>query len=128
MHYSIEMQAERCLIIVSTSGAATFAGFKSFIYELVNPPYSEVDYNVLVDLQQLDMNLLTSTNIERIVGIVEANKNKIIPVKIALVVNSKLSFGLSRMYEMLAVDKGPQTTRVFYSYDEAMAWLSADTP
>ena len=60
---------------------------------------------------------------ERIVDIVAANRNIVLPVKQALVVSTKLSFGLSRMYELLATENDPQTTQVFYSYDEAMDWL-----
>jgi hypothetical protein len=122
------MQADQHLIHVHTSGEATLAGIKSFIYELVGPPYSEVDYNILIDLRKLNMDSLTNVDIERIAGIVAANRDKVLPVKHAVVVSSKLSFGLSRMYELLAIDKGPQTTQVFYSYDEAMAWLCVDTP
>ena len=123
MQYSIEMLAGRRLIIVSTSGEATLAGIKSYIDELVNPPYSEVDYNVLIDLRELNMASLTSTDVRRIVDIVAANRNIVLPVKQALVVSTKLSFGLSRMYELLAIENDPQTTQVFYSYDEAMDWL-----
>ena len=122
------MQADQHLIHVYASGEATLAGIKSFIYELVEPPYSEVDYNVLLDFRELSMDSLTSVDIERIAGIVAANRDKVLPVKNALVVSSKLSFGLSRMYELLAIDKGPQITQVFYSYSEALTWLCVDSP
>jgi hypothetical protein len=43
--------------------------------------------------------------------------------KLAIVVPSDFSFGMSRMYEMLS-DHLPQTIMVFREYSEAERWLS----
>ena len=43
--------------------------------------------------------------------------------KLAIVVHSDFSFGMSRMYEMLS-DRLPQSIMVFRDYAKAEQWLS----
>jgi hypothetical protein len=126
VQYSIEFQADQQLIVVRTWGDAALSGFKSYICDLLGPPCSEVNYNILADFRDLNMSSLTNSDIKSIADIVAANRDNIPPVKHALVVSTTLSFGLSRMYELLATERDPQTIRVFYDYDEARAWVCSD--
>ena len=44
---------------------------------------------------------------------------------LALVAQTALTFGLSRMFEMMTESELPKETRVFSDYDEALAWLKS---
>ena len=46
-------------------------------------------------------------------------------VKVAFVASRALEFGLSRMFEVFAGNAGDTNVAVFYSMDEAEAWLQA---
>ena len=50
--------------------------------------------------------------------------NAYLPVKQAIMVNSRLNFGIARMYETLA-EKDGHEVHVFDDQDKAEAWLLA---
>ena len=52
-----------------------------------------------------------------------AASNKNPHMKVAVVTDSSLAFGLSRMYETF-YGKGPWDTMVFYNLDEAVEWIN----
>lgn len=126
MEYSIDMDRTRGLITVSARGDATAADFQSYIADLLKPPCSEVDFNVLSDLRNVNMGTLSGDDVRDIARLVATRRSEVLTIKHAIVVGGPLSFGLARMYQTLSDDVDPQDLRIFYDIDEARRWLSPE--
>jgi hypothetical protein len=124
MNHSITIAAEGHLIHGSLRGTASLDGLRGYIAELLSPPCVDVDYPVLSDLRELDMQFMTADDVRKVVEHVALNRDAIAPVKHAILVSHPVSFGLARMYELLAQETDPQQIGVFYDAGEARTWLA----
>ena len=86
---------------------------------------NSVTLNVLWDLSGADVSRIEGSDIERIVSMSVPYGQTRVGGKTAVVATEDLTFGLSRVYEMLKdAEQLPFQTGVFRSMDEARAWLS----
>ena len=81
--------------------------------------------NVIWDCRDTEPDtLLTYSAIEDIVRLTKEHANRRESGKTALVVSTDETFGLGRMYEILAdISDLPHSVRVFRSMDEATSWI-----
>jgi hypothetical protein len=82
--------------------------------------------NVLWDFRNAALSRIPSEDIRSLIDLAEPHRK--IPRKggkTAIVVQTAVDFGLSRMYENLA-DRLPHETMVFQSMEEALHWISGD--
>lgn len=124
MTHSITMPEGRGLIHGSLRGTASLEGIFGYITDLLKPPCVDVDYPVLSDLRDLDMRFVSADDVRKLVEHVALNRLSIAPIRHAILVSQPVSFGLARMYELLAQETDPQQIGVFYDADKAHAWLA----
>lgn len=86
--------------------------------QLESAPEAEPDFSLLIDLQRADGRKVTSAGVRAL-----ATRRLVLSraSRRAVVVPSKLGFGMARMYEMLRGDQGGGM-RVFHDYVEARRW------
>jgi len=85
----------------------------------------KVTLHVLWDFSSADVSQITGTDIERIVQLSVLHGEIRMGGKTAVVATEDLTFGLSRVYEMIKeTEHLPFQTSVFRSVDEAYAWVS----
>jgi hypothetical protein len=78
-------------------------------------------------LRKLDFDSIDSNFVKRVIAIRKDIDNKRGNVKIAYVVNSDLSFGITRMYEIFSEIEGlAQSIQIFRNLDDAKKWLLKD--
>jgi hypothetical protein len=115
------------ILIATVEGLTTIEMFKQAINELI----SSIDYpsnvNTLWDLRKLDFHPIDRNFEEEIIALRREVDTKRGNVRVAYVVNSDLSFGMTRMYGTLSQIKGiAQSIQVFRNLDDAKQWLSID--
>jgi hypothetical protein len=125
MEYRISINHDDCYIEVTANGAASIKGFLSFVSELLEPSYLDLNYNLLVELSLLDTSPLGTDDIRNIVAFLEMQKEKLRPRKNALVATSSLAFGFARMYQILSEGVLPMSVQVFARREQALEWLRA---
>ena len=127
MDYTISINHDERYVEVNAQGAASASGFRSFIEELLEPAYYELNYNLLVEFSSLDTSPLGSGDIRNIVAFLEMRKEKLRHKKHAFVATSPVTFGFARMYQILSEGVLPILIRVFSSREQALEWLLDDS-
>ncbi|MDD2337582.1 MAG: STAS/SEC14 domain-containing protein [Geobacteraceae bacterium] len=127
MEYTISINHEERYLEVNARGAASTSGFRSFIEDLLEPAYADLNYNLLVEFSLLDTSSLGSGDIRNIVAFLEMRKEKLRPRKNAFVAASTITFGFARMYQILSEDVLPMSIQVFTSREQALEWLRDDS-
>ncbi|HOP41714.1 MAG TPA: hypothetical protein PLI53_11785 [Geobacteraceae bacterium] len=123
MEYRIDINNEKRYVEVTTQGVASSEGFISFISELLKPSYMALGYNLLVEISELDTRYLVSADVGDIVDFLERHRADLPQKKHAIVAATPLAFGFARMYQIMAEDYTPMTTRVFGFREQAENWL-----
>jgi len=123
MQYSIEPEENKKLLWIRCSGEASVDDFKALGTKLLNPPYSELPYDIIYDLRQVDLARFTDPDIREIARLAILKRERFGPLKQAIVVNRVSSFGIMRMFETLAELSGCKSFCTFQSYDEAESWI-----
>ena len=89
---------------------------------------AEPDYDPalddLVDLRGVSRFEVSTEGLRRIISMYTPVDRLGLPTALAIVAASDLTYGMSRMYEMMRGDDVPEEIRVFHSHDEAMRWLA----
>lgn len=117
------------LIITTWEGDALdtdfIAAVKKYQNEIQsNPDY--IDYNEMVDLSNVSNIKFTTEGIKSIGQIASATDQAGKDKKLALIVNSKLAYGLARMYEAYRSfsKKSKKVIRIFKNKEDALEWLN----
>jgi len=123
MTHSISFAERNSIIVGKLTGLACLDGFRAYVTELLQPPYAGVPCPILSDLTELDARSISAVDIRKLVEFVGSNRDQIGPNRHAILVSQPLSFGLARMYELLAQESDPQPTNVFDNREKALHWL-----
>ena len=123
MTFEINFDLSDDYVYVMTSGYATSEGFDSLLTEIVNSPKWQTGNRLLIDHRKLNLNKLTSADMNAIKDIVKKNSEKLGNGSCAFVMKDDLGFGLARMYELLGGGEIHLELAVFYNIDEAVDWL-----
>jgi len=105
-------------------GALTIDVFETTLKGLLNSNEYPPDVDTLWDLRNYDFSAVDAETQRRWVAIRKEHPERG-NAKMAILVNSDMNFGKSRMYEMWSSGL-PQQMRVFRDYQEAQAWLLDD--
>jgi hypothetical protein len=127
MEYTISINHDERYVEVNARGVASTGGFRSFVEDLLEPAYYDLNYNLLVEFSSLDTSPLESGDIRNIVSFLEMRKEKLRPKKHALVAASTITFGFARMYQILSEGVLPISIQVFSSREQALGWLRDDS-
>lgn len=98
--------------------------FRSTLNMIVNSEEYPPDTNTLWDLRNFDFSTIDAETQRQWVDLRKKHPERG-KAKMAIVVDSDMNFGKSRMYEMWSSEL-PQRMRVFRDYPEALAWLLND--
>jgi len=110
-------------VLVRTYGEASVHGFDDLLTTLVNSPEWVAGNRQLVDHRKLSAEHLTNDDIQKIVSISKKYGEQLAGGPVAFVVSDTVSFGMVRIYELLGGEKTHNMIRIFYSIDDAVAWL-----
>lgn len=127
MEYTISVNHDEHYLEVNARGAASTSGFRSFVEDLLEPAYYDLNYNLLVEFSSLDTSPLGSGDIRNIVAFLEMRKDKLRPMKNAFVATSTITFGFARMYQILSEGVLPMSIQVFSNREQALKWLRDDS-
>lgn len=113
------------ILVVTVSGELSLEILKEAAQKIVSSDQFAPNIATLWDLRQLDADNINQNFLSNLVSLREKQFQEREGAKLALVANSDLIYGLSRMYEMLS-NGLPQSMHVFRTIDEAMVWLLSD--
>jgi hypothetical protein len=122
LDYSIRFGGRPQDVTITTSGSASAQGLIGFVSDLVASPEFRPGMAVLVDHSDLDATTLSAGDVRRFADVVVRLDDRIGAAKVAILVPNALVFGFARMYE-LAAESAQVRSRVFYSREDALAWL-----
>lgn len=87
---------------------------------------NKITKNILWDFTKADVSKVTQKDMEQIINLGKAKAHLRKNGKTALIVKNKLSYGMSRKYEILSeIEQHQIQHRVFTDLDEAIAWLES---
>jgi len=114
-------KADESLTILTVSGILTIEevihAFENFIKHDVTP-------YLLWDFTDADLSQITQKGMEQIIAYAKSKAHLRKNGRTALVVRQDLSFGVSRMYEILSeISEHPIAHYVFRDMDKALTWL-----
>jgi hypothetical protein len=123
VEYTIEFGEDPHGVVITTSGSADLAAILRANEEFLADARFRPGMPILADHSALDTSSLASSD-TRLIG--EAYReflDRVGESAIAIVVAHPATFGLVRMAEAYAGPPPPSLQRIFYSRDEALAWL-----
>ncbi len=114
------------LLICRVSGIATVEGCEALMRAVRSDPQFRPGIAMITNETNVDVSALTASDIERIADL-SAQFPHTPPVRSAVVVgpDSPNRYGLARMFEAYADSEENPAIKVFETFDEAMAWLTA---
>jgi hypothetical protein len=80
-------------------------------------------HGVLWNLCDVSWSRMTAHSVREIKALVEKTRSMPIGIKTAILVDTLVGFGLSRMYQLLTDENGKYFIKVFRVQAEAIAWL-----
>lgn len=93
--------------------------------ELLAKPDYEPTANDLVDLRGVERLDVSSEALQHLISLYSPVDQLGHHTRLAIIAASDVTFGMSRMYEMLRGDEAPEEIHVFRSYDDAVLWLQS---
>ena len=117
------IDADRRLVVSRGSGTFCRADFMGHMEKLRVDPLFKPEFDHLIDGRKFDRVDLTPTQIWELGGesVFAASSRR------AVVVSSRLHFGLARMFASYREAKSKQVTAVFWDLMEGVAWLGLPT-
>jgi hypothetical protein len=103
-------------------GKAARESLVQMVFDVARHPLFQAEARILIDHSDLDASALNSDDIRAVADAVIELDDVLGESRLALVVSERLTFGYARMYELLA-DPAQIRSRVFYSREDALAWL-----
>ena len=122
MEVEQKIDAGARLVLLKVSGDLGDQDLLSLADELEKAPDVGSDFSLLIDLRQAHGQNVTSAGARALAArplVLSPESRR------AVVVPSKLGFGMARMYEMLREGRSG-APRVFLDYDEALRWLATE--
>ena len=125
MGIDISHDKDNNFLVITVTGELNLAILNTAAQQIVSSDQHAADISTLWDVSQVDTSNLDQGFFEELIALRKNLKGRE-NAKLALVANSDLRFGLSRMYELLSGEL-PQSMHVFRTLDEAREWLSTET-
>ena len=121
MDFTVSFAPQR--VVVETAGVAARVGFPRFLDTIVEDPRFEPGMPVLVDHSKLDMDALTTADMQAVADVVLHRNAKIGRSLVAIVTPASVAYGLTRQFTAFA-DLADIRVRIFGSRAEADDWLT----
>ena len=123
--FEIEFDSEKGLVRTEHFGRSTADGLKRFIDALLTDPRWRPGMNVITDFRNSDPSLLSAENLRDCVAYTIGYVERTVGTKVATVVDSPLSYGISRIWgAQIAMQGAPTEFRIFDTEKAAERWLT----
>jgi hypothetical protein len=122
VEFSLNFLGGRGVVIITTAGVATVEDFRVMNDALVEDPRFQPGTPILFDHSALDMTSLSADDVRRLGERPVMLGDRIGSSSIAVVVPSKVTFGLARMSHSRST-QSERTVRNFYTLAEALTWI-----
>ena len=122
MPITLDVVDSKRFVYARATGVLTLADNLGAFQALSADPRFEAGFSQLCDFRDVTEAHLGESEVREIVAAEEGSLDFLTGARIALVAPEDFSFGLARMWEILA-DRMPFETHVFRSLGEAIAWL-----
>ena len=126
MKYEISIEDKVVLVIVSGTPSPKEYGWVA--RDIANLPEWTPGMRVLIDYSYLDLHDEAGTNADLYVQAVIPYKTLLGNTRCACVNTNPIEYGLGRMWQFLMETYTNTQIRIFYTYEEAMRWLSDQDP
>ena len=123
MEYTVDFDDDSPGVTFTTSGRADLAVLLRANEEFLADPRFRPGMPILADHSALDTSALASSDTKAIGEAYRQFLDLVGESAIAIVVAHPATFGLVRMAEAYAGTPPPSLQRIFYSREEALAWL-----
>lgn len=117
--------ADRNALFLELRGEVTDEDLLRYVEEATRRPGEPTGHVELVDLRGVDVTRVEGRTLRRIAHQFGQSEKAPQRVRVALVADSDVSYGLARMYQAFRADS-PLDLRVFRDMGEARAWLGLD--
>ena len=124
MTVNITHDKDNDILVVTVVGELSLASLAEAAQQIVSTDKHAPNISALWDLRQADTSNIDQHFLKSLVALRENQYKEREGAKLALVANSDLKYGLSRMYEMLSSDL-PQSMHVFRTINDAKDWLGS---
>ncbi len=126
MPISFKFNPERNLVTVLAEGIITDDDMRCYRKDLISDPRFCPGMKVLSDHRSVEQHMLSVEGVYRNMQENGVLKSQFKDCRQAIVTNSDLHFGMTRMYQVMMSDIFPNI-KVFRDIDEAEAWLFEET-
>jgi NAD(P)-dependent dehydrogenase (short-subunit alcohol dehydrogenase family) len=116
------VDAEHGVVLVTLAGTLDDEELRDAAQRLVADGDRLPGLRELVDAREADLTQTTSAALRDVAAVFEKGPRPAHGVKIALVANADVAYGLARMYQSLREESGAHF-RVFREMSEARSWL-----
>lgn len=127
MKHEISFEDEVVLVILSGSGVSPQA-YGAVAHDIVNLPQWKPGMKILIDYSQLDLQNETGADADVYAQAIIPYKTRLGNSRCACVNTSPAEYGLGRMWQYFMNTYTHTRVEVFYSYEEAVRWLSEPEP
>jgi len=117
----VTLDRERGIRITTATGPTSVADFLAVYRTIVADPNLAATTRSLIDLRQASLAGITRGDVLRAVELPKLPRQA--ETRMAIVVTTPLTHGLSRMYAILQNGRRHGEVEVFKALDDAMAWL-----
>ena len=125
MHYTIDLEQSLRCFVVTVSGPVSVPGLRAMIDDILKDGRWYEGVSLVVDYRLADLSNLTTDSVTGIVEYIMTITKKSDVNRIAHIVSRTVDFGMIRMWEIMMSERAPFDFRVFYSMDEALAWIGS---
>jgi hypothetical protein len=123
MDFAISWGGDPEDVTVTTRGEASVEALDAMTQAIVGDARFRDGLAILVDHSATHWAQLTASDARRRVALLELQAEQIGHQRIAFVVSSAADFGVGRMLTLLAEGRADIDGRVFFTADDARAWL-----
>ena len=124
--FEIEFDTEEGMVRTEHFGRSTAEGLKRFIDAVLTDPRWLPGMNLITDFRGSDPSLLSAENLRECVAYTVGYAERAVGTRVATVVNSPLSYGISRIWgAQVAMQGAPTEFRIFDTVKAAERWLKA---
>jgi hypothetical protein len=127
MNYEIDFGGGLQDVTVTARGVVDLATLVQLPSELVHDARFRRNMTILVDHSELAADAITTAGVRAVADAWKEHYELIGEATIALVAGRPLTYGLGRMWQAYTA-AAPFRSRVFYTRDDALAWLSEGAP
>jgi len=127
MAIKLEYKPSQNILIGAMEGTLSIEMYKQTMDKIISTNEYPTDVPTLWDLRKLDFSSIDSNFVDQVTGKRKEINRERKNAKLAMVVDSDLGYGMTRMYQIFSELAGlSQKVEIFKNIEEAKDWLLED--